>query len=229
MRPSSPAVWSSAAFGQPLLEARAKSEHQLEAAASSSANVLMVTDDAEHMSNDDASTTTTAAAAAAAVPDEYNEPAMTPTAERHAPPSRATEYNIGRLRRVPGVRGVLCIDEDTGQPIHIEHFGRGDVQEAWRTAGALADVTSRARGVARALLSGDDDDPLQLVTIRTRLQVEYVIAPDPLSTLAVAVVQDISKNAQLHDVYSSSGEAFKSSIKGMMDSPDKWLFGQADE
>ena len=76
----------------------------------------------------------------------------------------------GGLRRVPGVHGVLCIDEESGQPLHVQHFARGEA-EARKTAGVLSDACSRA--VARALL--DDDDQLLTVSIRTRLQLEYVL------------------------------------------------------
>ena len=139
-------------------------------------------------------------------------------------PLPSTSRNLERLRRVPGVHGVLCIDEESGQPLHVQDFARGEA-EARKTAGVLSDVLVRSRAVARALL--DDDDQLLTVSIRTRLQLEYVLSPDARSQLAVAVLQDTAHAPNGRD----EAHVAANLARSMMESSQsgEWLFGQADE
>ena len=128
--------------------------------------------------------------------------------------------SIDRLLRVPGVRAVLGMETRDGTP--IRHAGRAldSVEEAWRHTQVLAPLLSRVQAAATGGGLLDADDSLLLFSVRTRLEIEYVMAPEGDSgDLAVVCIQGPA------DWTPPAREIRYRPIEADCD----WLFGAADE
>ena len=126
--------------------------------------------------------------------------------------------SVDRLLRCPGVRAVLGMEMRSGAP--IRHAGRAmdNVEEAWRHTQVLAPLLTRAQAAAADLLEAGD--ALTLLSVRTRLEIEYVMAPEGESSdLAVVCTQGPA------DWTPPAREARYQPLEADCD----WLFGAADE
>ena len=129
-------------------------------------------------------------------------------------PGEAATACAERLRRIRGVRDVLCFDESTGS--RIDHPGLGGTAPQ---ADALVALLSRCRKLF------DSSDALLYVSMRTRLDVEYTVAPDSDagSGLALVVVQGAS------DPPASTAPLYTSVLQMLATATPDWLYGLADE
>ena len=123
------------------------------------------------------------------------------------------------LQRVPGVTGILVYDEADGAL--VKQDGRSWLRSTPQAhANAFADLLARAR---KTLGSFSSDENLLHMSVRTRLQTEYLLVPDRSPTgLALLVVQ---KPSEPPAVPGSTSTARTHEVQTSYD----WLFGAADE
>ena len=93
------------------------------------------------------------------------------------------------MLRVPGVRAVLGMETTNATPVRHAGQAMDGIEEAYRHTQILAPLLSRAQAAASDGLL-DADDSLLLFSVRTRLEIEYVMAPESsTSDLAVVCIQ----------------------------------------
>jgi hypothetical protein len=142
--------------------------------------------------------------------------------------SSTIELRLERLERVPGVRAVLCLDEQSGGIIYKCPESFSDF-EAARHALPLLELSRRFRSTVASLLP-NDDGPV-LLSVRTR-HTEYVLCPDALHKMAVCVVQGLTPDAGEDAVTALALRQLRIWERtriGASDQTIDWLFGNADE
>ena len=131
----------------------------------------------------------------------------------------AQPASIDRLLRVPGVRAVLGMETTNATPVRHAGQAMDGIEEAYRHTQILAPLLSRAQAAASDGLL-DADDSLLLFSVRTRLEIEYVMAPESsTSDLAVVCIQGPA------DWTPPVREIRYQPLEADCD----WLFGAADE
>ena len=130
----------------------------------------------------------------------------------------AQPASIDRLLRVPGVRAVLGMETTNATPVRHAGQAMDGIEEAYRHTQILAPLLSRAQAAASDGLL-DADDSLLLFSVRTRLEIEYVMAPESsTSDLAVVCIQGPDWTPPVREIRYQPLEA-----------DCDWLFGAADE
>ena len=147
-----------------------------------------------------------------------------------APVQRSIDQLVSRLKCGTGVRAVYCMDEATDSPVPLLSYC-ASMADAWQHCSALLSLLSRARAVVRLLASteptpaDESSDGLVMLQVRTKLDVEYLLVPQPNGSHALAVVQGLGAQDRELAVFQQSQRP----IRQMMESSTDWLFGAADE
>ena len=129
--------------------------------------------------------------------------------------------HLQRLCAVPGVRSVVCFDAEALTV--IEHINiHGGSRDAALQASALGSLVARAKLIVHDLFDGE---ALQHLSVRTKKQTEYLVAPDELcgSGAAIAVLQGPAPLAHLAPRHQSPIRRHQPPTTA------DWLFGAADE
>ena len=139
-------------------------------------------------------------------------------------PGEVATACVDRLSRLPGVRGVLCFDEAGGTPVQHTGHCMSDAMSA-QYADAFTGLLARTRTAVRHILDAQSD-VLLYVSVSTRLDTEFVLAPDEGagSGLAVAIVQgrrDSAADPRQH--------LYTPVLQMLRTATHDWLFGAAEE
>lgn len=134
----------------------------------------------------------------------------------------AASSRIEHLRRVPGVDGVVCFEEEDGTVLMHDSLS-WTASSAEKHSRAMCGLLSQSRCALRKLFEAEQ---VLHVSVRTRLKKEFLLAPDEqdASGLAILVVQQLDRPTSRPSAYSPTLQMLRSKS----DNTD-WLFGAADE